>query len=335
MNFQNNKEILLTVIVPVYNVEKYITKCINSILIQTYSEFELLLIDDGSPDNSGYICDQYAISDKRVKVFHQKNSGVSSARNKGLENAKGRYIQFIDSDDYIENNMFELMLNKALQDDDDIVICDFYNQWKFVKKATNELLDINSSFTSDLIISNITPSFWNKLIKRKLFVENKINFHEGLTLGEDYLLMIKLSLFSNRVSKLDIPLYHYVKTNSSSSTNSFSMKHVDDTVKAFELMIAFFSELKINNIQIEQTILIGKLRKKLALILNTKGDVQMASFKIFPEINQIDFKEYIHKPFCNILDYIRRKNYMKAKSYIKLYNFVFNVTQIIKLRKFR
>lgn len=93
----------MSIIVPVYKTEKYLRRCIQSILSQTFSNFELILIDDGSPDNSGIICDEYAKKDKRVKVFHQKNGGVSNARNKGIEHAQGTWISFIDSDDYVEN----------------------------------------------------------------------------------------------------------------------------------------------------------------------------------------------------------------------------------------
>ena len=102
----------VSIIVPIYNVEKYLSKCIESILSQTYKNIEIILVDDGSPDNSPQICDEYAKKDDRIIVIHKANGGVSSARNAGIDIATGKYIGFVDPDDYIENNMYELMVNK-------------------------------------------------------------------------------------------------------------------------------------------------------------------------------------------------------------------------------
>ena len=117
------KSDLISIIVPVYKVEKYIDECIKSIINQTYTNLEIILIDDGSPDNCGKICDEYAKNDKRIKVIHQKNMGQSVARNVGLEYAKGDYIGFVDSDDYIKNNMFEVLHNNLVSYNADISIC--------------------------------------------------------------------------------------------------------------------------------------------------------------------------------------------------------------------
>ena len=113
----------ISVIVPVYNTEKYLKRCIDSILAQSYSDFELLLIDDGSTDASPAICDEYATNDSRVRVFHKPNGGVSSARNLGLDNARGEWIAFVDSDDWIESEMLYLFISKAEKTDSDIVFC--------------------------------------------------------------------------------------------------------------------------------------------------------------------------------------------------------------------
>lgn len=116
----------ISVIVPVYNVEKYLRQCIESIKMQTFENWELILVDDGSLDNSGSICDEYAQSDNRIKVVHKENGGVSTARNFGLAIAAGKYISFIDSDDYIVPKFFEIMLEKLLTYKADIVRCGFY-----------------------------------------------------------------------------------------------------------------------------------------------------------------------------------------------------------------
>ena len=117
---------LISIIVPIYNVEKYLSRCINSVLSQTFPDFELLLIDDGSTDKSGYICDGYAQKDSRIKVFHIENGGVSAARNYGLDNARGEWITFVDADDWIDKDMYYKLYNEAILSEADIVICDFY-----------------------------------------------------------------------------------------------------------------------------------------------------------------------------------------------------------------
>ena len=119
----NKNEPLISIIVPVYNVEKYLSKCIDSIINQTYKNIEIILIDDGSTDSSGAICDKYALVDSRIHVLHIENSGVSNARNVGLNHATGDYIGFVDSDDYIEPNMYELLLEELIADDVDVVQC--------------------------------------------------------------------------------------------------------------------------------------------------------------------------------------------------------------------
>lgn len=115
----------ISIIVPIYKVEIYLRKCVDSIVNQTYKNIEILLIDDGSPDNCGIICDEYAKKDERIKVIHKKNGGLSDARNYGIEASSGDYIMFVDSDDYISKDMCEILLKKALENNADIVSCNF------------------------------------------------------------------------------------------------------------------------------------------------------------------------------------------------------------------
>ena len=122
----NNKH-LISIIVPVYNVEKYIDKCIKSILEQTYKNLQIILIDDGSQDKSGQICDEYELQDNRIEVIHKKNGGLSDARNLGIKKARGEYIGFVDSDDYISKNMYEDMYKIIQEKDSDVCICNVYN----------------------------------------------------------------------------------------------------------------------------------------------------------------------------------------------------------------
>ncbi len=120
----------ISIIVPVYKVEKYLKKCVDSILAQTFSDFELILVDDGSPDNSGRICDDYAKKDARVRVVHKQNGGLSSARNAGIEVAKGKYLGFVDSDDYIAEDMYELLYKAIIKEEADLSICGIYDVYE-------------------------------------------------------------------------------------------------------------------------------------------------------------------------------------------------------------
>ena len=120
----------ISIIVPVYNVEKYLEKCVRSILAQTFTDFELILVDDGSPDSSGAMCDQFAEQDQRVKVIHKENGGLSDARNAGIEIATGEYLGFVDSDDYIADDMYELLYTNIVKEDADLSICGIYDVYE-------------------------------------------------------------------------------------------------------------------------------------------------------------------------------------------------------------
>lgn len=121
---------LISIIVPVYNVEKYLNKCIDSIINQTYKNIEIILVDDGSTDNSGKICDEYLLRDSRIKVIHKNNGGLSSARNEGINISSGEYIGFVDSDDWVEPNMYEEMYKKILYSNADIVDCGYWKEYE-------------------------------------------------------------------------------------------------------------------------------------------------------------------------------------------------------------
>lgn len=208
---------LVTIIVPVYKVEKYLRRCLDSIAAQTYTNFEAILVDDGSPDRCGEICDEYAAKDTRFRVIHQKNGGLSAARNTGIENCFGTYIMFVDSDDYIAANMCEVLLKNAIQDKAQIVMCGFYfvYEGKQVsssvcppqavmsgKDATIQCLGPKSSIYSVVV--------WNKLYKRDLFEVDagKVRFPEGL-IYEDEFVSYKLLYLAESVSMIKEPLYYY------------------------------------------------------------------------------------------------------------------------------
>ncbi len=174
----SQEKALISVIIPVYKVEKYLEKCIQSVINQTYENLQIILVDDGSPDNCGKICDEYAKKDHRIEVIHKSNGGLSDARNKGLEIAKGEYIGFVDSDDYIEADMYEVLYNLLKQYNADVSICNFYtvSQGKIsIKNADNGINEYNriEILKEILLDKNIQSYAWNKLYKKELFDEIK------------------------------------------------------------------------------------------------------------------------------------------------------------------
>lgn len=174
----SQEKALISIIIPVYKVEIYLEKCIQSVINQTYENLQIILVDDGSPDNCGKICDEYAQKDHRIEVIHKSNGGLSDARNKGLEIAKGEYIGFIDSDDYIESDMYEVLYNLLKQYNADVSICNFYtvSQGKIsIKNADNGINEYNriEILKEILLDKNIQSYAWNKLYKKELFDEIK------------------------------------------------------------------------------------------------------------------------------------------------------------------
>ena len=195
---------MISVIVPVYNTEKYLDRCIQSILAQTYSNFELLLVDDGSTDSSGAICDKYAEQDSRVRVFHKVNGGASTARNMGLDNAKGEWIAFVDSDDWIDVEMLNsLMLH---HDQADIVVSDFYlhsHSGVSVKKLLVDELDVIKRLQCWLTSYTTATSM---IIKRSLC--NNVRFPIGIKYREDFCFTVQIMYYAKCVCKINNSFYY-------------------------------------------------------------------------------------------------------------------------------
>lgn len=197
-------------IIPVYNSAEYLEKCLNSVINQTYRHLEIILVDDGSTDRSGEICDRYAEEDKRIKAIHQKNSGVSSARNTGLKSVTGSYIGWVDSDDWIEPKMFEKMIDCTRESDADIVICgrvEQYDNHHFLKGFQNQEILNKEQALALLVEDDLVRSYLcDKLWKRELFED--IRFAQ-LKIFEDLDVMYQLFMKAERVICLPDVFYHY------------------------------------------------------------------------------------------------------------------------------
>lgn len=219
----------ISIVVPVYKVEQYLPRCIESILNQNFKNIELLLIDDGSPDKSGEICDEYAKKDFRIRVFHKKNGGVSSARNLGLEKAKGEWISFVDSDDWINSDCFDFAL-KGLDGNVDCYIWGL----KRIKEGTSYIpyyLPYRTWIDNDLFtfIANnkfkeIIAAPWGKLFRRNIIIGKSLKFNDKLSFGEDRLFNFTYFTYSKSIVSLNQYSYNYLWV-----VNSLSHKDIPYT----------------------------------------------------------------------------------------------------------
>lgn len=203
--------IAISIIVPVFKVERFIRRCLNSIINQTFTDWECILVDDGSPDSSGEICDEYAVVDNRFRVFHKENTGVSNTRQFGLDRANGDYVIHMDPDDWATSDMLEALYDVAIAEDADMVICDFYkdiSQETIYCKQELKSVDPESVF-SDLF-DGLYGSCWNKLIRRSTICENKVSFPNNWNLCEDHYFVARFLTYDVKISYLGRAFYHYV-----------------------------------------------------------------------------------------------------------------------------
>jgi len=204
-----NNQPLVSVIVPIYKAEETIKKCVDSLLAQTLKDFEIILVDDGSPDRCGEICDEYARKDSRIKVIHQKNMGVSAARQAGIENATGEYTIHADPDDWVEPTELEELYNKAKEEDADMVICDFYEDDSIYHKEEPSSLDCRTVLQE--MFQQLHGSCCNKLVKRACYSMYNVKFPDGIYFCEDLYVICNFLAHGVKVAYLPKAFYHYVQ----------------------------------------------------------------------------------------------------------------------------
>jgi len=216
----------ISIIVPVYNVEKYLHKCIDSVLAQTLTNFELILVDDGSQDKSGKICDEYFGEDDRIIVIHKKNGGVSSARNTGLDKATGHYICFIDSDDTVDNDYLAVMYRLAAESNADLVICGLkmFSNGKQVDYGSNNIGLYKSEEFAKIFLNLLNSSYLNyvysKLYKTKL-IKNKLYFDQSIDIGEDTIFVLEVLKNIELICISNNKPYNYYLHGSNTLTQKF------------------------------------------------------------------------------------------------------------------
>lgn len=240
---------LISVIVPVYNMEKYLKRCVDSILVQTYRQLEIILVDDGSTDTSPVICDDYAVKDKRIRVIHKENGGLSDARNAGLAIATGNYIGFVDSDDWIEPDMYKDMYEAVVKNRAQMAVCRYAEIYpdRIIDGSCNDVVVLSRDEVLDIFICEhsqykIYNSVWSKLFQRELIGDTK--FPKGRN-SEDIVFTTKAFCRLKCCVYIDKAYYNYVKEREGSIMNSFAGdRMLNDEIPFWREHIACIHQVK-------------------------------------------------------------------------------------------
>ena len=283
----------ISIIVPVYKAETYLYRCVDSILAQTFTDWELLLIDDGSPDRSGDICDEYAQKDTRIRVIHKENGGVSSARQRGLDESIGEYTIHADPDDWVEPEMLEGLYNKAKEEDADMVICDFIYEYKTRSIICKQHLDsCDAEYILKQMFSQQLPGMcWNKLIRRECYIKYNISFPKDIIRWEDLYVICSLLMHPIKCAYLSKAFYHYDQiVNNNSIVRKITKQRLDSQIKFIE----HFSKIGCTTDLLYPSMRATKELAYYSDVLETKQIISL-----FSEINE----KYINEP-KGLLDFV-------------------------------
>ena len=310
-------EELISIIIPVYNVEKYIRYCLESVINQTYKNLEIIIVDDGSKDSSGQIADEYALKDSRIKVIHKENGGLSDARNFGIKKAQGDYLIFIDSDDYVDVTMIEKLYNYAIKNELDIVTCNclvvYENNDKKVAISSN--LDYSDDDVKNFLLSK--PAAWNKIFKKELFNNNQ--FKKGIYY-EDLELIPRLVNNTKKIGFINDALYYYLQREGSiMHQKEFNQKLLDifkvlETIK--ESIEKDYPE------EIEYIHITHLLRTATLRFLDYKD-----GYKYLDKINKIMKDNF---PTWNKNQYYKKSSWKLKTICVLAYNKQYSLLKIIK-----
>lgn len=308
----------VSIIVPVYNAEKYLHRCVDSILAQTFTDWECILVDDGSPDGSGAICDAYAKQDTRIKVVHKENGGVSSARQCGMDSAIGDYVIHADPDDWVEASMLNDLYAAAESKNADMVICDFiceYTQGSFYQKQELQSLD-SRSVLRQLLFQQLHGSCCNKLVKRACYNKWQIEFPKGATIWEDHWVTCLLCSHDIRITYLNKAYYHYdcISNPNSIVRTKCNKKKDEDRIR----FCNYFSNLFRDDVELLESLQGSKVSTLLSMYRSMAYGAKELR-ELFPETNQFILNNYGRKltlrnitPFC--LSLVIRSKYLHIPS---------------------
>lgn len=227
----------VSILVPIYGVEKFIERCSRSLFEQTFEDIEYIFVNDCTPDKSISILEStikdYPVRKDQIKIVHHSvNQGIAAVRNTCLDNANGEYTLFVDSDDWIEKNMVELMYNKAISENADIVECNFYKSYEDQEICQDERHSKNHlTRIKNLISYNVGTFLWKLLVKRLIYESHQIRLTPNVNVGEDYILSLKLYYYAQTVTSISAPLYHYVQYNKNNYSR-LTLKNIEDRIEA-------------------------------------------------------------------------------------------------------
>lgn len=279
----------VSVIIPVYNVEKYIERCVRSLFEQTLEEIEYIFVDDCTPDCSMEILEriigEYPERSKQIRIIrHKENRGLASARNSGLRIAQGEYIIHCDSDDWVETDMYERLYQRAVDEQADITGCDFYEEYKGKRFYNRQIFHeegkecIQRSFRGELHCG-----VWNKLIKRDLYTRTGIFFPDKVDMWEDVVTINRLYYFAGKITWLPQAFYHYVRYNINSYTQALNEKSCENLISAIEILTDFFVQRHTD--EFDHSLNYLRLSVKRNLLLNSHGVQQKIWNQLYPEAN--------------------------------------------------
>lgn len=281
----------ISVIVPVYNVENYLPRCIDSILLQSFTDFELILVDDGSPDSCGKICDEYALKDNRVRVLHKPNGGVSSARNLGIDNAIGEWTTFIDSDDYIDKNYLSEFYSAVNKYGADFVVINNYCCYKEPQTAKVILRgDYDTLFSVDSMHRVCAP--WGKLFNASIIRDLKLRFDQELSLGEDVVFVLSYLLCISKLVQIKSRSYCYELREGSLTKKENSYEFELTTSERFSLLInpiidkLLIGAQSVSNLRIWQVLFTERVINSIMRLQSREERIKKMSMLDFSVYNQ-------------------------------------------------
>lgn len=297
---------LLSIIVPVYNVKPYLKDCVESIINQTYKNLQILLVDDGSTDGSQDICDEYARKDSRIVVIHKENGGLSTARNEGMDRAEGEYIAFVDSDDWLEPNMYDAMITQLEKYDADLVACSFFECKGDEKKAVGDSKNVTVLDKEEIFINKNQLRFlaWNKVFRKSL-VEG-LRFVPG-QVYEDFHFCRQVFLQTKKLIYLDVPFYDYRVSRPGNTNSSFKPGRMC-IFGEFDALINDLTVLHYDKARVAMIIYALEFYRRL--------------YKEAYELNaSSDMKAIIRKNFVSYYDICRKERIKLAKGLYLFYFF--------------
>lgn len=286
-------DVKVSILVAIYQSEETLRRCLDSVLSQSLQEWELLLVDDGSTDNSVVICEEYARSDVRIKVHRKKHSGLSDTRQFGFNLAVGEFVICCDTDDWMESNMLELLYEKACETNADIVVCDFFQEYENKSIVYREFSNrIDQKDVKNRYLS-LSYSLCDKLVRRSFMRAHSIEWLEGINYAEDLYVTLQLLNKSPYISYIPIPMYHYNRNSSKSITTNFSMEWIVSHKRVTGILSNVLSDSLLYKLNINK-------QDFILSVYNTKALSISQIRNLYPEVHEsilyssVFHFEYLH-----------------------------------------